>query len=536
MECDCLRFAEIPQTTKLFASYTENFAAVKQFYGHAPDEAEVRAVAKEALLEADTRAAVLDVLREQNRWLGSDAETEKSIDRLAKGAVAIVTGQQVGLFSGPAYSFYKALDAIRWAKKLTRAGVDAVPIFWLATEDHDLAEANEVFFGERYGVARLEAPLDKQNEGRAVGRIALGSAIDAVVEHAIHLLEGPGKREIAEALKVSYARGETFGSAFGKLFARVFKGRGLILLDPLHKRLHELARPIYRKAMEDAEAIGNDLVTRGKKLTRDGFHAQVKVTQQSTLLFLDVDGKREAVRRRNGGFVAGNLRLSADELLRKIDEEPGALSAGVLLRPVLQDAILPTAAYVGGPAEVAYMAQAEVVYRRVIGRMPAILPRASFTLLEPAVARALKKYGLTIRDVLGGRQGLRRKMEAEYLPRGLKARFARDEKALRKMLAGYGKALGMLDKTLVGARETAERKMFYQFEKLQRKAGRAENIRTGILDRHELEIVSALYPRHGLQERTLCLLPFLARCGMELLERLESAMEKPCPGHRLLAL
>lgn len=536
MECDCLPFSEIPQTTKLFASFNEDFEGVKQFYGHAPNDEGVRAAAREVNLDAAIRSAVVEVLRAQNRAFGADTFVEKNIDRLRDGAVAIVTGQQVSLFSGPAYSIYKALDVIRWAEKLTKAGVDAVPIFWMATEDHDLAEANQVFFGERYGIARLEVPLQEGVEGQSVGRILLGASAEAVAEHAAELMQGPGKREVADALKASCGASETFGSAFGKLRARLLKGRGLILLDPLDKRLHELARPVYRKAAEDAAPITEELLARGKLLEREGFHAQVKVTPQSTLLFLDVEGKREAVRRKNGTFIAGGLRLSAPELLQKIDETPEAVTAGVLLRPVLQDFLLPTAAYIGGPAEVAYMAQAQVVYRRLLVRMPAILPRSSFTLIEPDVARTLKKYGLTVRDMFGGRQKLRRKMEARYLPRGLATRFARDEKMLRKMLAGYSKPLTGLDKTLAGARETVERKMFYQFEKLRGKAGRAENARTGVLDRHESELISALYPHHGLQERTLCLAPFLARQGMDLLDRLESAAGKPCNGHRLLTL
>lgn len=536
MESDCLRFSEIPQTTKLFASFTEHFDKVQSFYSHAPDEAGVRAASKEIRLDADTRNSVASILRTQNRQFGCGADVQKNIDRLANGAAAIVTGQQVSLFSGPAYSIYKALEAIRWARRLTQAGVDAVPIFWMATEDHDLAEANQVFFGERNGVARFELPLSDGVEGQSVGRISLGDSVCAVVEHALELLHGSGKDEIAAALKASYRSDETFGSAFGKLLAHIFRGYGLVLLDPLEKQFHELARPIYRKAVEDAELIADDLLARGKQLDRAGFHAQVKVTQQSTLLFLDVNGKREAIRRKNGEFIAGALRQSAADLLRMIDERPEALTASVLLRPVLQDSILPTAAYIGGPAEVAYMAQAQVVYRRILGRMPAILPRASFTLIEPEVARALKKYGLSVHEVLSGRQRLRKKMESQYIPRGLATRFARDERALRKILAGYGKPLAALDETLGGARDTAERKMLYQFEKLRGKAGRAENRRTGVLDRHELEIISAIYPHHGLQERTLCLLPLLARHGTELLDRLESAMEKPCNGHRLISL
>jgi bacillithiol synthase len=536
MEYDCLRFSEIPHTTRLFASFAEKFSQVEEFYGHAPDEGGVRAAAAEIRLDANTRKAMAEILREQNQNFGSDGAVEKNIARLSNGAAAIVTGQQVSLFGGPAYSIFKALDAIRWANKLTRAGVDAVPVFWMATEDHDLAEANACFFGERYGVARMEVSLEEGVEGRSVGRISLGDAAVAIVEHAVELLSGPAKSKIADALKESYTAQETFGSAFGKLFACLLKGRGLILLDPLDKRLHELARPIYRRAVEDANPISEELVARGKQLDKRGFHAQVKITPQSTLLFLEVNGKREVVRQKNGGFLAAGAKFDKDELLRLIDEKPEAATASVLLRPVLQDAILPTAAYIGGPAEVAYMAQAQMVYKRLLGRMPAILPRMSFTLIAPEIARTLKKYGLNFCEVLEGRQELRRKMEGRFLPTGLAAKFNRDEKALRKLLSAYGKPLEKLDKTLGGARDTAERKMIYQFAKLRRKAGRAENARTGVVDRHEMEIVNALYPRHGLQERALSLLPFLARHGMNLLDQLEAAANRDCNGHRVLEL
>jgi len=536
MEYHCLRFGEIPQTTKLFSSFIDDFPSVKEFYAHAPNEDGVRAAAKEVRLDAGVRKAVVEIVREQNRALGSDGATEKNIERLAGGAVAIVTGQQVGLFSGPSYSIYKALDAIHWAENLTKSGVEAVPLFWMATEDHDLAEVNQVFFGARDGIARIELPLQDDAAGGSVGRIPLGAAAGAAVEHAAELLEGPGTQEIGAALRAAYRDGETFGTSFGKLMARLMKGRGLILLDPLDRRLHELSRPIYRKAIEESEALIGELLARDKVLERRGFHAQVKVTQQGTLLFLDVEGKRQPVRRRNGAFMAGDTKLSNAELLEKIENESQTLTASVLLRPVLQDSILPTAAYIGGPAEVAYMAQAQTVYRRVLGRMPAILPRASFTLMEPTVMRALKKYDLDFDDVLHGRQRVRRKMELNYLSRGMVAKFARDERALKRILGGYRAPLVRLDKSLAAALYTVERKILYQFEKLRGKAGRAENFRTGVLDRHEKEILGGLFPHHGLQERTLCLLPFLARHGMELLDRLASELKEPCAGHRVVVL
>jgi bacillithiol synthase len=536
MECDCLRLSELPHTTKLFAAFLEDFPRVKSFYGQAPNEAGVLAAAREVPQNAAARRSVAEILREQNRQFGAGPETERNIERLAAGAVAVVTGQQVGLFSGPAYSFYKALTAVRWARHLTERGIEAVPVFWLATEDHDLAEVNHCFWQSRSGLTRLEVPPQAADEGWRVGEVALGHAISGLVETAAGGLEGEFSGEVEAALGEAYQPQETFGSAFGKLMARLLAGRGIILLNPLDVRLHRLAAPVYRHAAELSAELGGELIARSKLLDRSGFHAQVKVTQQTTLLFMNVDGKRQPLRRRNGEFVAGSKKLTASALLEEIERTPEAFTANVLLRPVVQDTLLPTAAYVGGPAEVAYMAQAEVIYRRLLGRMPAILPRASFTLVEPHIARLLKKYGLRPRDIFGGRRHLRGKMERQFLPRGLARRFAEDEKALARLLAGLRRPLGKLDQTLLGALGSAERKMLYQLQKLRGKAGRAENQRTGLLDKHERMLVDALYPHHGLQERALSLLPFLAAHGAALLEELEERASPGMTQHQVLFL
>lgn len=536
MECDCHRLSDLPHTTKLFAAFLEDFPRVKSFYGQAPDEAGVLAAAREVRQDAAARRVLAEILREQNRQFGAGPETERNIERLAAGAVAVVTGQQVGLFSGPAYSFYKALTAVRWARHLTERGIEAVPVFWLATEDHDLAEVNHCFWQSRSGLTRLEVPPQAADEGRRVGEVALGPAISSLVETATGGLEGEFSGEVEAALREAYQPQEMFGSAFGKLMPRLLAGRGIILLNPLDARLHRLAAPVYRRAAELSAELGGELIARSKLLDRSGFHAQVKVTQQTTLLFMNVDGKRQPLRRRNGEFVTGSKKLTASALLEEIERSPEAFTANVLLRPVVQDTLLPTAAYVGGPAEVAYMAQAEVIYRRLLGHMPAILPRASFTLAEPHIARLLKKYGLRPRDVFGGRQHLRGKLERQFLPKGLARRFTEDEKTLARLLAGLRRPLGKLDRTLLGALGSAERKMLYQFQKLRGKAGRAENQRTGLLDKHERMLVEALYPHHELQERTLCLLPFLAAHGAALLEELE---ERALPGmtqHQVLFL
>ena len=524
METHCISFREIPQTTKLFATFLEDFGRVARYFGHAPSVAGAISASKEVQLDPVVRQGVVEVLREQNLRFGGTAELDpeiaRNLARLDKGAVAVVTGQQVGLFTGPAYSFYKAVTAAAYAEELTRQGIEAVPVFWLATEDHDLAEINHAAWTTRTGLAEFALPVGKGEEGRRVGEIALGEAIVAPIVTAVDTLEGPHAADVARALRESYAPDETYGSAYGKLIARLVAGRGIIFLDPLDSRLHHFAAGVYRRALDEADSLRDTLLARSKELERGGFHAQVKVAREATLLFYNVDGIRQPLRQRGGKFFAGDATFSGEELRSAIEKTPEAFTPNVLLRPVVQDTLLPTAAYIGGPAEIAYMAQAEVVYKHLLGRMPTILPRASFTIVEPPVARLLKKYGLNFRDVIRGRQHLRARMEVKSLPRALARRFEKDEKSLRKLLAAYQKPLERLDGTLTGALGLAERKILHQFLKLKSKAGRAENFRTGVLDRHERMLLDALYPHRGLQERTLSALPWLAAYGPEFLDDL----------------
>jgi bacillithiol synthase len=520
MESHCLPFREIPHTTELFSAFLEAFDRVSSYYAHPPTAQGLLDSAREVRLDPETRLGVVEILREQNARFGAGEDAKTNLDRLSAGAVAIVTGQQVGLFSGPLYSFFKAVSALRFAEEIARRGVDAVPLFWLATEDHDLAEVNHSFWRTRSGLKRYELPHASEGEGKRVGEIALGRAIEAVREQALAGLEGPFAGKIASALNESYTPSDTYGSAFGKLLARLLAGRGIIFIDPLDARLHRFASNVFRRALHDADDIRGALQARSKQLELNGFHAQVKVAPGSTLLFLNVDGRRHPVRSHDGKFTAGDAEFSLDELHAAIESTPEAVTPSVLLRPVVQDALLPTAAYVGGPAEVAYLAQAQVVYKKVLGRMPAILPRSSFTLVEPPVARVLSKYGLDLRDVFRGPQHVRAILEQKSIPDALARRFEADEEKLRATLRFYKEPIEKLDQTLLSTLEAIEEKMLYQFAKLKEKVGRAENFRTGVLDGHQSAIFDSLYPNHELQERTLSALPFLATYGTELLDEL----------------
>jgi bacillithiol biosynthesis cysteine-adding enzyme BshC len=326
---------------------------------------------------------------------------------------------------------------------------------------------------------------------------------------------------VSRWLAESYRPEETFGSAFAKLMTRIFAGRGLIFLDPLSPKLHRLSAPTMLRAVKEHDVLARELVGRSAALERAGYHAQVKVSGKSTLVFRIVDGQRLALRPSNGGFVAGDRQEAFDETLRAVEQHPEEFSPSALLRPVIQDTLLPTVAYIGGPAEIAYHAQTSVVYKQLLGRAPAILPRAAFTLVTAHVSNLLKKYNLDARDVFAGRQRLRAKMEVEALPQALTSRFDDGEKTIKELLENLREPLTRLDQTLIGALDTAAEKMIYQFNSLRAKAGRAEGFRTGVVNTHENEIVTLLLPNNELQERSLTFLPFLASEGGEILDQLD---------------
>src|SRR5580658_10313153 len=379
MKSQCLPFQQIPHSTRLFLDYLSYTPSVRGMYPRSPFFSEwVEDQSKRVIDDGTRRAKVSEILERQNRAWGASPKTLANIERLRHGALAAVTGQQVGLFGGPLFSIFKALTAVKLAEEATAAGVDCVPVFWLATEDHDLAEVNHVALLSEYGLPEPFVAESGAFESNAVadapvGSVEFGAEIKTVVERAAGLL---GDSEVATWLRQAYRPGETLGSAFALLFARMFADWGVILLDPAGpdstgKDFHDLAKPLFRAAIERVSELDEALLARGKAIEAAGYHQQVKVTSATTLLFEVKNGARTVVRRKNNGtgdageFAVGEERVSQKDLLDRIGSAPEKFNANVLLRPVVQDYLLPTLVYTGGAAEVAYFAQVAVVYEKL---------------------------------------------------------------------------------------------------------------------------------------------------------------------------
>jgi bacillithiol biosynthesis cysteine-adding enzyme BshC len=539
VKTECLPFNQIPHTTELFSDYLYQFQKVERFYPRSPYfNSFLKDESSKIQYPKDRRRQVADVLEVQNRSWHASSKTLENLERLRSGALAAVTGQQVGLFGGPVFSIYKALSAVHLANEATKSGINTVPVFWLATEDHDLAEVDHTFIPDADFTLRQLKIETNARQGAAVGKIQFGSEIEAAVNQATELL---GENEITAALRDSYRSGETFGSAFARFFARVLGEWGVIILDSSDPELHRIAQPIYLAAAERAEELDELLLARGKELESAGYHQQVKVTPSSTLLFYMGAGERTVVHRKvNGGdgsngFLVGDEKISKNDFLRRIASSPEDFSANALLRPVIQDYLLPTLAYFGGPAEVAYFAQAAVVYQAIHGRVTPILPRFSATIAEQKSASLLDKYRMRLPDLFQGPDPLRQKLAARTLPSDLQDAFQSAVNSVEASLEQIRNSLQQLDVTLVDSSRIAESKIRYQLDELKAKAGRAELRKTEVLARHAGILSNTLYPGKELQEREVGALYFLAKRGNGFLEEIYEQINRECVDHQVIS-
>ncbi|PWT98128.1 MAG: bacillithiol biosynthesis cysteine-adding enzyme BshC [Terriglobia bacterium] len=524
MHCSCVRQTELPHTSPLFADVLYRPDRAAAFYGNRLHDIDaVLTAAREVEFPAEKRAALVAALRLQN------PETP-SLELLAQpGTVAVVTGQQVGLFSGPAYTIYKALTAVKVAETLSARGVPAVPVFWLATEDHDFAEVNHVWvFDSDHRPAKLE--MRRSAAAQPVGEVAL--ATPPVRELRAHLRGLPFGEEVTDAVEECYRPGNTMGNAFGELLRKLLGHFDVLQVNPMLPAFRELAAPCLRAAVEAMPDLTTGLLARNEELKAAGYHAQVHVEDHTSLVFLLENGRRLALRRHGREYVLNGPRLQPEELLARA----ASLSPNALLRPVVQDSMLPTAAYVGGPAEVAYLAQSEIIYRELLGRMPVAIPRTGFTLLDERSDKLLARYGLTLPDFFHGEEVLRERISAKLVPPQLQTAIHETTTTLEAALARLEAEVAPFDPTLGIALERSGRKIRYQLGKIERKTGREALRRDARAARDAASLYGLIYPERHLQERIYSILPFLAKQGLDLAAQLYRAVDLECPDHRLVVL
>jgi bacillithiol synthase len=524
MQRTCVQPTGLPQASALAAAASYEPDRVARFFQHPRRDLESFKAAASELNYADyRRASMMRVLRACN-------PPSAALERLAQpGVVAVVTGQQVGLFSGPSYTIYKALHAARLAAWLSENGVPAVPVFWLATEDHDFAEVNHAWvFNSEHRPGRVEMP--RIASGQPVGSVPLSEPPIAALRDKMEGL--PFLDEALALVEASYCPGTLMGAAFGSLLRDILAAFDILQVDPLAPEFREAAAPALASAVQAAPELTAAVLNRGTELVQAGFHAQVHVEEETSFVFLLEGGKRIALRRRGDEYVAGGRKFSKAELM----ERSVSLSPNALLRPVIQDSVFPTVAYVGGPGEVAYLAQSQVIYQALLGRMPVAVPRATFTLLDARSQKLLDRYRLELGGFFEGEQSLRQKIASSLTPPSLSSALNHAASDVDSALTTLRDALSGFDVTLGSALDLSARKIRYQLSKLERKAGRESMRRDRRAERDASSLCGLICPEQHLQERLYSFIPFLAKHGLDLPSKVYEAIPLDCPDHRILVV
>lgn len=505
-------FRGIPGCSALFLDYLYQFPKVAHFYSHAPTVESVAAFAKRR--PKWHSAELAEVLAEQQKQWGGNPD---SVAPIADGAVAVITGQQAGLFTGPMFTILKAWSAILLSRKLNAMGVPALPVFWIASEDHDHDEIRrtEVLDAD-WQVRRVEVPLPNPASS-PVGWLHFSAEIERVVDECTSAL--PASEflpEVRELLRETHRIGDSPVHAFGRIMARIFSKTELVFADPLQPDLKKLAMPMLRRAADNAPEIRRRLGERGHQLREAGYHEQVLVSDDFTGLFR----------------LSNNARVP----YKPSDSDPidhSCLSPNALLRPIIQDSLFSTAAYIAGPAEIAYFAQSNPLYELLDVPCPPVVPRISATVLDPSVSRSLAKYGLQVPDCWTTREILEARL-ARTIP-GADV-FDRTQASLAALLDALGPALSAADPTLMGALETARRKMQHQVRSLGTKFANANFRRSAMLTRHRDQLSNSIFPDRKLQERSLNVFSFIGRYGPAFISLLGEGLSLETVDHQVLEL
>lgn len=542
---ESLPFSDIPGQSKLFIEYQQNPLSLKEYYpetvgSHTQISRRIPDVL--AHYKAD-RNLLCDALEEMNKKFDAGSKTLENIRLLRESdCVAVVSGQQAGLFSGPLYTIYKALSAVKLTECLRGRGFKAVPVFWIATEDHDFEEVSKTFVINKTGkLKELKNEPKKCYENLPVGYVKLDDSIKETIDELfaeLPVTEFTG--ELKKLIEEHWSAGTYFGDAFAKFLTRIFVKHGLIMLCPLDERLKRIAAPIYVEAIKKSDEIVSALRKRSEKLVEKGFHAQVLINEDYFPLFWQArDHTRNALKKSERGTFKTKdetREFSLEELAAIAEREPKRFSPSVVLRSVVQDYILPTVCYFGGAAEIAYFAQSGEVYRILDRPVTPIFHRQSFTIIQAKHARTFEKYDLKLTNLFRGMENILPAIVEEYLNPEMAQIFAETEEKIDAELNRLDKNLVNIEPTLADNLATRRRKIIYHIANLRTKFHHAQIHKDEVIKRQLETAFESLVPHKHLQERTLNILTFLNRYGLYFVDWIYDSIELDDKAHRVIYL
>ena len=529
-----------PWIRRLAADYAYDFGAVAPFFSGDPSDrtAWADAIARSQAYER-RRADIAAVIAGQQQRRNAPPRAREAGRLLADSrTVAIVTGQQAGLFGGPLFTLLKALTALKLANQVSRDhSVPVVAIFWIDAEDHDWEEIRScTVFDADLTSRTVSLPPRPGAEPAPVATIKLDDAVVGVLDETERVLPPTAFREdLLAELRRSYAPGTGMADAFGQWLEQVLGGRGLVVYDSSDARSKPLVSSVFARELSMpgqtvklASLAGSDLIARG-------YHAQVHPQDDSAALFR-IEGGRRAIRRQDGQFIVGDERFPTDALLRQATERPTGFSPNVLLRPVVQDTIFPTICYVAGPNELAYLGQLRGVNQHFGVPMPLMYPRASATLLDSAAVRFLTKYRLPLEALQAQDEAALNELLRAQIPPVVEESFTVASQTIEQQMTRLVEAIPALDPTLEGAARSTLARMQHDLQTLHGKMIQAAKRRDETLRRQFIRARALAFPGGHAQERTIGFVSFLNQYGPALVERLDGELPLDLGRHWIVTI
>ena len=529
-----------PWVKRLAADYAFDFSSLAPFYSGDPSTYAAWAeMIRRTQAHPRSHGQIADVIANQQRRRDAPARAIEAARQLADPrTVAVLTGQQAGLFGGPLYTLLKALTAMKIAEQVSRDHqVPAVPIFWIDAEDHDWNEVRScAVFDEQLEPATISLPAQASVDASPVANIRLDDSVLAALDQLERLLPSTEfKTSLLEILRKIYAPGVGMADAFGRWLEHVLGDRGLVVYNSADPASKPLVAQLFSRELSMPGQTTRLAGAAGANLTTRGYHSQVQLPDEGLALF-HLDGSRKPIRRQDGQFVVGDQRLAPDTLVKEAVDRPAAFSPNVLLRPVIQDAIFPTICYVAGPSELAYLGQLRGVYEHFGVPMPLMFPRASATLVDSGVMRFLTKYGVSLEALQPQDEAALNELLKSQIPAEIEAAFADAAQAIESAMTRVTGAMPLLDPTLEGAARSTLGRMRHDLETLHGKTIQAAKRRDETLRRQFVRARALAFPQGHPQERAIGFVSFLNQYGPALVERLEDELPLDIGRHWIVSI
>jgi bacillithiol biosynthesis cysteine-adding enzyme BshC len=538
---EAVDLSRLPWIRPLVKAYTEDFASVAPLFAGNPADPRAWTATIERVQRAPRdRQAVATLVLQQLDERGAPAEARRAAERLADASsVAIITGQQAGLFGGPLYTLLKAVTAIQLARKVEREhGVPAIPVFWVDSEDHDWKEVRTAtVLDADFGLKEITLEDVPHAGTHPVGALALGDDVgDAVRALEVDLARSEFTAEVIAALGRHYRPGNGMARSFAGWVETLLGAQGLVVFEAADRRAKPLVGDLFVRELTEPCRTATLAREAGEAMTRLGHAPQVETADDVVSLFYLDDEGRRAVRRRDHDFLIGDTVHPGEALRDEAQTHPERFSPNVLLRPVVQDRLFPTICYVGGPSELAYQAQLGGVYRWMGIEAPLLYSRATATILDSAALRFVERHHVALEDLhVQDDSALNRLLES-LLPPEVERALDETNRQMTERTGALRQAVRLVDPTLSGAVDTTLERMRETLKSLNTKIIQATKRKDETLRRQFHRTRALAFPGGHPQERTLSLPFFLNRYGLTLGERMLEAVPLETDKHYVLSL